>query len=116
MRRLLLVLLAIVLPFNAAFAAATAMCGVVEHDEHLGHHVHVHHHEHDGDHDGDDPVQHADDHQHSHSHPVFSSMLPALVGLDLPLAAGSLQPSPAKTFTSAPLSRLERPPRAASVA
>jgi|GEM_PF-2900432 len=119
MRFFLPILLAVLIPFNAAFAAVTAL----QHAAHPDHHVHVLLHDHAGDdtagnvgQDGvADPAEQASDHHHSHVHPVFSLILPTAAGLNLPIVTGVEPPCSAETFSSAFLSRLERPPRAASV-
>ncbi|MDO8958611.1 MAG: hypothetical protein Q7U85_02635 [Rhodocyclaceae bacterium] len=124
MRFFLPLLLAVLIPFNAAFAAVTAL----QHAAHPDHHVHVLDHAHDDDRVGNvgqhnvgqdsavDSTQQASDHHHAHVHPVFSLLLPALGGLNLPIVTGAQPPRSAETFSSALPSRLERPPRAASVA
>ncbi|MDP1653186.1 MAG: hypothetical protein Q8L56_10745 [Rhodocyclaceae bacterium] len=119
MRFLIALLLAIAIPFNAAYAAGAGVCDVLEgqarHGEHLGHHSHAHDHEH-GEVANTDPAQPGSDHNHSHAHPLLSWMLPAQVGIHLPVGVSAAPPLPAKRFVSATPARLERPPRAASVA
>jgi hypothetical protein len=127
MRLIVAFLLALLIPLNAAFAAAGGICdaleGKAQHTAHMGHHTHVHDHDHDGaDTAGNvdpggatDSSQHASDHHHSHVHPAFSSMLSVPIGLNLPIAT-SAPPAPSvETFVSAIPSQLERPPRATSV-
>lgn len=119
MRFLFTLLLALAIPFNAAFAAAAGVCDVMEgqaqHGTHLGHHSHAHDHAHDETTNTDsDPS--GSDHNHSHAHPLFSWMLPTPVGINLPLPLGTAVPHPAKRFVSATPSRRERPPRALPVA
>lgn len=128
MRLILTLLLVVAIPFNAAFAAAAAWCDELQHATHPGHHVHVHDHEHGNDSDRDSAAgdvvqdggagskQKAGGHHHSHVHPVFSTMLPAPVGLNLPVAPGAPLALAAENFISAIPPRLERPPRSAPVA
>ncbi|MBI4741152.1 MAG: hypothetical protein HY777_06305 [Betaproteobacteria bacterium] len=129
MRLFLTLLLAVAIPFNAAFAVAAGWCDELQHAAHPGHHVHVHDHEHGNDSNdsgraagdvGQDgsagSKQKADGHHHSHVHPVFSTMLPAPVGLNLPVAPDAPLAPAAETFISAIPPRLERPPRSAPVA
>jgi ABC-type nickel/cobalt efflux system permease component RcnA len=116
MRRSLLILLALLLPFQAAFAATTALSEAIEHAEHAGHHGHADQHDHGDDMSSGDILEHANDHNHSHSHPVFSPLLPVLVSLNLPVTDGAPDVAPAKTLPSTPPTRLERPPRPAPVA
>lgn len=119
MRFFLTILLAVLIPFNAAFAAVTAL----QHAVHPDHHVHLLDHAHDcevtvgnvGQDGVADPAEQANDHHHSHVHPVFSLILPTAAGLDLLIVTGAQPPRSAETFSSALPSRLERPPRAASV-
>ena len=116
MRRFLLILLAFVIPFQAAFAATTALADSVEHAYLPDHHSHDPVHDHAVDHDSDDVLQHANDHHHSHAYPVFSPMPMALPDLSFPGATSVKPQSPGKPYASAPPSRLERPPRPFPVA
>ncbi|MDP2794754.1 MAG: hypothetical protein Q8O25_11875 [Sulfurisoma sp.] len=127
MRSIVVFLLALLIPFNAAFAAAAGICDALEGQArcvaHPGHHAHVHDHDHDGvdiagnvdPGDATDSSRHANDHRHPHVHPVFSSMLSAPIGLNPPIATSAPPPPSAETFVSAIPSQLERPPRATSV-
>ncbi|MDP2169280.1 MAG: hypothetical protein Q8J96_02540 [Rhodocyclaceae bacterium] len=119
MRFFLPLLLAILIPFNAAFAAVTAL----QHAVHPDHHVHVLLHDHAcadtagnvGQDGAADPAQQSSDHHHAHVHPVFSLILPTPAGLSLPVVTGAPSPPSAESFSSAIPLRLERPPRAASL-
>ncbi|MDI6747214.1 MAG: hypothetical protein QMD17_08720 [Rhodocyclaceae bacterium] len=119
MRFFLPLLLAVLIPFNAAFAAVM----VLQHAAQPGHHTHFLDHAHEGDdavgNIGQDSTadssQQASDHHHAHVHPVFSLILPTPVGLNLPIATGASLPRIAETFSSAIPLRPERPPRAASI-
>ncbi|MDP2794722.1 MAG: hypothetical protein Q8O25_11715 [Sulfurisoma sp.] len=128
MRSIATFLFALLIPFNAAFAAAAGICDAMEgqprHAVHLGHHAHANdHHDHDDADTADnvdpggtsDSSQRASEHSHSHVHPLFSSMLSAPIGLNLPIATSAPPPPSAETFVSAIPSQLERPPRATSV-
>jgi hypothetical protein len=119
MRFCLALLLAFVIPFNAACAAGIGICDVLEgrapHGEHLGHHEHAHHcgQEVGGD---SDPAQPAADHNHFHEHPVFSWMLNAPVDIAPPPNGAVVLPLPPSRFASAIPPRPERPPRHVLVA
>ncbi|SMB28999.1 exported protein of unknown function [Sterolibacterium denitrificans] len=130
MRLLILLLLMVALPVNAAYAAAAGVCdsiaGHVQSCTFFGHHTHVHEqerHEHHG-HDvqseetpASAPVQAAAcDHNHTHAHPLFSVMLPAPLKLQSPAQPGAGIELPAAAFISAPPTRLERPPQSLLVA
>ncbi len=121
MRFLLSLLLAIAIPFNAAYAVGTGICdsleGNVEHGMHLGHHVHAHDHDHEHEAaSGGDLPQPGSDHHHTHVHPVLSwaGIVPASPMLS---SANDAMPPPLTSrFTSAILPSLDRPPRHAAVA
>lgn len=119
MRFLLALLLAFVIPFNAACAAGVGICDVLEghnlHGEHPGHHEHAHDNGQDRA-DHSDPAQPASDHNHSHEHPVFSWVLPAPVAIAPSPDGGVTLPLPPSRFASAIPPRLERPPRHVRVA
>ena len=106
MRLLLTLLLTLLIPFNAAFAATSGICDALEgkgqHGSHPGHHSHEH---------GDDasnelaaatggvsePTGHSEDHHHFHAHALFAPARPR-----------------ARDFVSVLPARLERPPRTVS--
>jgi hypothetical protein len=117
MRYLLPLLLALLIPFNAAFAAGVGICDVLEghapHGEHLGHHAHTHDHDHGG--TTNDEVPLPGDHFHPHAHPTFSSLLPTLADIAFPAGASVLPAWPTDRYRSAIPTRLERPPRTAPV-
>ncbi|MBI5899531.1 MAG: hypothetical protein HZB40_09930 [Rhodocyclales bacterium] len=119
MRFLCALLLAIAIPFNAAFAAAAGVCDALEnaplHGAHFGHHGHAHDHDHDAP-ATPDPAQPGSDHNHSHVHPLFSPMPPAAIVIHRPIAAGVAPPLPDDAYVSALSHRLDRPPRPAPVA
>lgn len=93
MRLLLTLLLTLLIPFNAAFAATSGICDALEgkgqHGSHPGHHSHEH---------GDDasnelaaatggvsePTGHSEDHHHFHAHALFAVMLSTPPGLTPP--------------------------------
>lgn len=122
MRFFVALLLAALLSLNAAHAVVVGVCDALEktpgHSAHFGHHSHEHSGDHthdaspaDSDHPSQVPV--ASDHHHAHVHPGFATLLPGAMGVaaldgDSPLA--SLE---RRDFVSAPLIRLDRPPRAA---
>lgn len=127
MRTLLAIFLSIMLSFNAANAALTDVCDVLEsvtvsdavalgHDTHLGHHAHDHEHPQTADSSNGGPEQspqtaHVD---HSHPHQCFSSMLPDELALP-PLSGAQLcTVAPDDQILSVSPSRLERPPRVAT--
>lgn len=124
MRFFLILLLVIAIPFNAAYAATTAIFNVVQHTAHPDHHPHGHVVQHDsvdsagnvGQEGNTAPTHHASDHHHSHVNPVFISILSASIGLNLPIAKSALTFPSTETFNSAHPSRLERPPRTVPVA
>lgn len=112
MRLFLTLLLAIAIPFNAAFAAAAALCDTeashATHSWHMGHHDHGHDHGSSG---NSKDTQSTGDGHHTHAHPTFSSVLS--VSLDYKVMAGNdvRHAEPVGGLVSAPPSRLERPPR-----
>ena len=117
MRLLLTLLLAVLIPFNAAFAAATAICDAGEkntsHGWHMGHHEHEHGHDANVTQDNTQPV---DETHHTHAHPCFSLLFPALTKHEVPSGDEVQHPVASGALVSVPPSRLERPPRIASVA
>jgi hypothetical protein len=110
MRSCLSFVLAIVLSLNAANAAVVGVCDALEHKP--GHAAHFLHHSHA---DSDDHTGKATpfgEHQHNHAHPGFSTILPNSIGV-LPLTVEcTLIAAPAEIFVSAPITLLDRPPRA----
>lgn len=127
MRTLLAIFLSIMLSFNAAYAALTDVCDVLEnvtasdaaasgHGTHLGHHTHDHEHPQTADSSDGSPEQspqtaHVD---HSHPHQCFSSVLPDELALP-PLSGAQLCPvAPDDQLLSVSPPRLERPPRVAT--
>ncbi len=121
MRTCFAFLLAVLFSLNAASAAVVGVCDALEHTQsdasHFGHHSHQHgdNHAHDAppaDPDGTGKAPTANDHHHAHVHPGFSTLLPSAVGV-MPLEGRSpLATAGANSFASAPLVRLDRPPRA----
>lgn len=122
MRTCLIFIFAIMLPLNAAYAAASGLCDAwgdtSSHAEHFGHHNH----EHSDDHDHDEPTVDADvssnlsegsDHHHAHLHPVFSGLLSGEMNAMSLDGSSPLVLSPLSTFISAPQKLIEYPPRAA---
>jgi len=120
MRLFVTLLLALLIPFNAAFAATNGICdaleGKAQHGSHPGHHSHEH-----GDDASDElaatgdvsePTAHSEDHHHSHAHALFAVMLSTPPGLDAPPVAAAPPRPLARDFISVLPARLERPPRA----
>jgi hypothetical protein len=123
MRLLLTLLLTLLIPFNAAFAATSGICDALEgkgqHGSHPGHHSHEH---------GDDasnelaaatggvsePTGHSEDHHHFHAHALFAVMLSTPPGLTPPPTSTAPARPLARDFVSVLPARLERPPRTVS--
>lgn len=120
MRLLWILLLALVIPINAAYAAASGVCdsvdGHAQHGQHFGHHKHVHDQDHGGVGNGDPKQPSGSDHNHSHAHPLFTLMLPAQIEVHLPPEPAVAAASPRQSFVSVTPVRLERPPRSVLVA
>jgi hypothetical protein len=122
MRRFFAILLLVLLPLNAAYAAVAGVCDTLEHTQgkaaYFGHHTHEHGDDHAHDAPPADPDQPgqltaASDHHHAHVHPGFSTLLPGTIGV-MPL--GGHSPYVAldrRDFVSAPYIHLDRPPIAA---
>lgn len=124
MRTLLAIFLSIMLSFNAASAALTDVCDVLEsviasdsvasgHGAHLGHHMHDHEHAPIADSSPEKSPQtaHVD---HSHPHQCFSSVLPDELALPTLSGAQLCPVAPDDQILSVSPPRLERPPRVAT--
>ncbi|MBI3146980.1 MAG: hypothetical protein HYZ17_00480 [Betaproteobacteria bacterium] len=116
MRFVLMLLLALVIPINAAYSAATVVCDGV--DDHAQHGQHFGHHQHDHDGVGDaDPAQTSGgDPHHSHAHPVFSFIVPAPIVVHFNPEPAIAAFPPQRRLTSVTPVRLDRPPRFVLVA
>ena len=124
MRTVAILLFSLILSLNSAHTIAVGIGDTLQHASdftaHFGHHEHEHDHDHDHDHGhGDEQAvmdvsldsTEASDHHHIHVYPSFIYLLSDVADV-VPLAAESdLVATPLAVFISAPLSRLERPPK-----
>lgn len=128
MRTLLAIFLSIMLSFNAAYAATTDMCDVLdavaidnvvtsEHDAHFGHHTHDHDHviAVDSEAGTADPFAKTVHVDHCHAHQCFTSLLVDEFSLPHLIGSPPRMIGPDDQVVSVSPSRLERPPRVAAV-
>jgi hypothetical protein len=120
MRFLMILLLALAIPFNAAYAATVGICDTLDvpqtHDPHVGHHVHDHAHDAKDASSQDDTQKSTCSHNCPHAHALFSSMMPSPIRLSFPATSGARLPMADESFVSATLLRLEHPPKSVHVA
>ncbi len=121
MRFFLTLLLAVLIPLNAAYAAVVGVCDALEHTQ--SHSGHFGHHEHDSrDHKHGDPheASSADPGQSpsacDHVHSGFATLLSTTASIMLPAHRSPYLIVIRHDFVSAPLIGLERPPRTRPVA
>jgi len=120
MRTVAILLFSLMLSLNSAHAIAVGIGDTLQHASdftaHFGHHEHGHDHDHGH---GDEQAvmdvsldsTEASDHHHIHVYPSFIYLFSDVADV-VPLAAESdLVATPLAVLISAPLSRLERPPR-----
>lgn len=111
MRTLYLLIFALMLSLNTAYAATAGVCDELKHGAHVGH---FGHHEHGGDvvdeqmmPDGDEGTSHQ---YHTHLHPNILYLLPNVVNFIPQQARSTLTVDAMNSFDSAPQARLDQPP------